>query len=153
MTLRPWIAFVCALALGGCASIKPSPKGCILPPPQASKAEQENFLKIAAKVEQLKVDGSLEVKFKTTVNEEWTKLNDDNAALYLFLKAIECFSKKSDPVSQEAARAMVGIVRDKYGSRLGRSSVGTKLSDYEREQIRRSKYAPEIMPLAERFRL
>ena len=128
--------------------------GCIQPPITLTEASKKSAFEATAKqLETLQIDASLKINFERTVKRQWGTLNDDNAALYLFLKAIECFGEKQNPFFQTVAQDLLKIVRDRYASEKGISSFTRKFSPIEAGQIRNSKYSDSLVPLAQRLGL
>jgi hypothetical protein len=118
--------------------------GLYTAPPTLAKDQREIGTAIAAKLSKLNSHGDLKVQFKNEVEENFAKLSDSNAALYLFLKAIDCIldkptdAKHPDPLREELARSMVETVRRKWGAENDVQSASGPLSPFERTLIQKA---------------
>jgi len=144
-----------ALLLGsfifmGLTCRQPYDRSCINPPKTNVESDKKLITDITAKLEQLQASGELKVDFENTVKQNFDKLSDSNAALLLFLNAIDCYLQRGK-VGQEAAREMVAIVRARWGAKNGLSGTLPNLTPVEKQIIGNSPNAPAILSRLEEF--
>jgi hypothetical protein len=132
----------------GTVAEKEKPKtigSCIRPPELSDSKENKIAGEISARLAKLPVNAQIKGEYETVVKEDFQKLSDSNAALLLFLRAIECFSKEGvDPL---IIRQMVEIVRARWGAAQGISGQEKKLTALERKLIAESPHGKEIMDI------
>jgi hypothetical protein len=115
--------------------------GCIEPPPTLAKDQRGVAMEIAAKLATLKADPKLKLDFSRVVEQNFATLSDSNAALFLFLKAIECILNdpnapiKPDSIRYEEAKTLMEIVRRKWGTENKVQSASGPLSPFEAKLI------------------
>jgi hypothetical protein len=105
--------------LPGCVQQQPPEGECITPPPTATSHDKEIGTTLSADLAALKVNASFAVNYKNIVTNNFKELNDANTALYIFLKAIECFSKGSNPVQPEIAQELTSFVIKEWSLNKG----------------------------------
>jgi hypothetical protein len=106
---------VLLLVLGSCCS---TAEPCITPPPMQSDRDNEIGLGISVQLAQVPVGGSLSANFKNILNTKYDLLDENDKALYLFLKAIDCYLKDGK-VGEAIATDMAAAVRAKYLVKAG----------------------------------
>ena len=150
------MTFIISAGLMGCkndnqsAAAKPT---CIAVPPTTRETDKGAAATLALKLEQLKMSADLKAEFKNTLKEEFQKLSDSNMSLYLFLSAIECYTKAQTPISDEMARELMQLVKARYTA--GNQLAGTppdRLTPVERNLINKNpEVAPQIFELFSKF--
>ena len=150
------LALFTAFAIGGCAQNHPSIETtplCIQVPPTLSTNEKKIGADIAAKLEQLKVDGSLKANYERAARSEWGKLSDANAELFIFLQAIDCYLQRPTPISQEMARELMNIVRARWGASQNIAGTTPNLSRLEKSKLSETIAGQESLKLYRKFGL
>jgi hypothetical protein len=116
-----------------------TPADCIHPPPTVSKDDLEIATKIEAKLKVLSLDPSVEAKFKKALETDYGTLNDRQVEYYMFLQAIECFSKDpSNPIQSDLAKQLTVLVVEKFRKDYGVQGGGRKLALAERGILKQS---------------
>jgi hypothetical protein len=141
MTIRRGFLLTVAgcVLLSGCRlhSDSPTYTSCIKPPPVKSDVDRSAEADIAAKLEKLQASGELKGDFNKVVNTDYDKLSDNNAALLLFLEAIDCLMDRGQ-IGEAVARQMADIVRARWGAREGLAGIAPTLTPVEKNFINAS---------------
>jgi hypothetical protein len=135
------------LLLAGC----PSPGGCLEPALQKQTSQKKYAAKIAGKLESLDVSGELSAEYNNVVTKEFAKLNDENAALHLFLSAIDCYLKKGlEPKeAMKLAKDALAAFRQSAGAMGGDDSL--ELTEGEVLKLRSTSHGSEAIDLLKKF--
>jgi hypothetical protein len=88
------------------------------PPPTRLYSNRELSGKVSADLQQAQAKGDLSADWKSTVDKQFSTLNDDNATYYLLLEAINCESKRN---KQLASQMMTTLDREMAARHAGRS--------------------------------
>ena len=102
---------------------------CIQPPISRVSTDNDKIIGLAAELEQLPVDGGLELLFDSKVDLEFARIVDCEAGLHLFLNAIDCYMQRG-AVGEEIARAMAQTVQNTWFECHGWTE-GPKATDAE----------------------
>lgn len=123
---------------------------CITPPISSVDSDKKKIVDITAKLDKLQASGELKTDFETTLKQNFDKLNDSNAALLLFLNAIDCYLQRGK-VGQDVAREMVAVVRARWGAKNGLAGTLPTLTPVEKQIIDKSQNATAIYGRLEEF--
>ena len=124
---------------------------CIQVPPTLSTNDKKMGVEIAAKLEQLKVDGSLKANYERTARSEWGKLSDANAELFIFLQAVDCYMARKTPISDAMARELIAIVRERWGSAKGIAGSTAKISRLEKSKLKETPEGQKSLELYQKL--
>lgn len=103
---------IAALAAASCACK-------ITPPPTRLYSNTELSGKVAAELEQLHANGELSGNWKNTVDRQFAALNDDNAAYFMLLEAIQCESRRGNKaLAQQMFRTLDRELAERRPARL-----------------------------------
>jgi|SRR5579863_913975 len=110
---------------------------CITPPMTTNEIDKKKIVDITAKLDKLQSSGEIKTDFETTLKQNFDKLSDSNAALLLFLNAIDCYLQRGK-IGQDIARDMVSVVRARWGAANGLAGTMPTLTPIEQGIIGRS---------------
>lgn len=133
------LSIVAGLSMNGCCA----KTSCVKPPVVETKSDVKAAGDIAAKLEALKVDASLKAEFAQLIESQFAHLSDANAALLLFLSALDCYLQRGAP--EFLLKEMTGIVRARFAAAQGLlGAPSDSLTPLERNVISKSRNAPLI---------
>jgi hypothetical protein len=110
---------------------------CITPPITSSESDHTNAVDLSVQLTKIEASGDIKLSFENTVKQNFDKLNDSNAALLLFLNAIDCYLQRGK-IGHDVAIEMADVVRARWGAKNGLSGSSPTLSPIERQLIQKS---------------
>jgi len=128
-------AFVMLCCIIQCACVSDS-TSCIEPPLYSSTTDSDTGGRITIDLERIDAKAITTIGWSEVVTRNFAQLSDENAALLLFLNAIDCYLSRGD-IGMEVAKSMAESVREIWSARLGLKGSG-QLVPLERESIERS---------------
>jgi hypothetical protein len=131
------------LLLAACCT----PEPCITPPPMSSAHDNEVAIGISAQLSGIPVGGSLSTSFKNIVNTQYDQLDENDKALFLFLRAIDCYLKDGK-AGEDVAQVMAQLVKDKYSAKAAAAPVGARILPLSRTHL-----GPQINALLTKFKV
>lgn len=141
-----WLVYF-LISTTGCVTPKAT---CITPPLTHSESDRKAAIEISGKLEKIPISGTLKLDFEKTLKSDFDKLSDTNAALLLFLNAIDCYLQRGK-VGHEIAKEMAAIVRSKYAAAAGLQGTDAVLTPIERSLIQKSTEADKILGRLRQF--
>lgn len=129
----------CLFFLCGCGTKTYDP-GCVVPPPQTMESEKSAAVKVAADLNQFEIDAEFEASWKDKVNVVFSEVKEDDLALYLLLKAIECM--REDP---ETRKLLAEVVKQRWAQEKGISGTELAPSPIELEYINQGRFSDYII--------
>lgn len=76
------------------------------PPPTRLYSNTDLSGKVAADLQQANAKGELSGNWKSTVDRQFSTLNDDNATYYMLLEAIHCESRRNKPLAAQMMQTL-----------------------------------------------
>lgn len=110
---------------------------CITPPITSSESDRTNAIEITAQLTKIVTAVDVKTSFQNCVKQNFDKLNDSNAALLLFLNAIDCALQKGK-IGQDVAIELAKVVHERWGAKNGLSGTLPTLTPIERQLIQKS---------------
>lgn len=121
-----------------------SHESCITPPPMATSEQNTVAGSIALSLAGAPASGSLSGSYSSIVKNDYDKLADNDKALFLFLKAIDCYLKDGK-VGQDIAKQMAQAVQTKWASKEA-PSIPTARLNFKDHAHKIDARSPDVAP-------
>lgn len=109
----------------------------ITPPPTSTSADRTNAVEISSQLSKIVNAANITASFDSSVQNNFDKLSDSNAALLLFLNAIDCYLSHGK-IGQDVANQMAQVVKQRWGAANGLAGGMPTLSPIEKHIIAES---------------
>ena len=124
-----------------------APGDCIQPCETKVTSDKDISAKLAADLNAINASGSVEGKYKNTLERDYSTLNDKNCLLVLGMRAIECYKQQGiidAPTAQAMAKDALQVWREAMGASGTRARFRGKVNTSELIVINRSPDAAYI---------